>query len=59
VQLEQPLATGSTTERSEFESWYVQKLSLIHVVQAGSGAHPASFPMGTGGSYTGDKAAGT
>jgi hypothetical protein len=26
---------------------------------SGSGAHPASYPMGTGGSFPGDKAAGT
>jgi hypothetical protein len=29
-----------------------------HRVQNGSGAHPASYPMGTRGSFTGDKAAG-
>jgi hypothetical protein len=29
-----------------------------HHVQTGSGAHPASYPMGTGGSFPGDKAAG-
>jgi hypothetical protein len=28
-----------------------------HVVRTGSGAHPASYPMGTGGSFPGDKAA--
>jgi hypothetical protein len=28
------------------------------LVQTGSGAHPASYPMGTGGSFSGDKAAG-
>jgi len=27
-------------------------------VQNGSGAHPASYPMGTGGSFLGGKAAG-
>jgi hypothetical protein len=32
--------------------------SLHHRVQNGSGAHPASYPMGTGGSFLGDKAAG-
>jgi hypothetical protein len=32
--------------------------SLHHRVQTCSGAHPASYPMGTGGSYTGDKVAG-
>jgi hypothetical protein len=29
-----------------------------HRVQNGSGAHPASYPMGTGGSFPGGKAAG-
>jgi hypothetical protein len=32
--------------------------SLHHRVQNGSGAHPASYPMGTRGSFTGGKAAG-
>jgi hypothetical protein len=32
--------------------------SLHHSVQNGSGAHPASYPMGTRGSFPGGKAAG-
>jgi hypothetical protein len=32
--------------------------SLHHCVHTGSGAHPASYPMGTGGSFPGGKAAG-
>jgi hypothetical protein len=32
--------------------------SLHHRVQNGSGAHPASYIMGTRGSFPGDKAAG-
>jgi hypothetical protein len=32
--------------------------SLLHRVQAGSEAHPASYPVGTGDSFPGDKAAG-
>jgi hypothetical protein len=28
------------------------------VVQTGSGVHPTSYPMGTGGSFPGSKAAG-
>jgi hypothetical protein len=32
--------------------------SLQHHVQNGSGAHPASYPMGTRGSFPGGKAAG-
>jgi hypothetical protein len=33
--------------------------SLHHRVQTGSGAHPASYPMGTKGSFSGGEAAGT
>jgi hypothetical protein len=58
AQLVWRLATGWTTEGSEFESRQSQELSLLHVVQTGSGAHPASYPMGTGGSFSGGKAAG-
>jgi hypothetical protein len=32
--------------------------SLHHRVQNGSGAHPASYPMDTSGSFPGGKAAG-
>jgi hypothetical protein len=32
--------------------------SLHHRVQNGAGAHPASYPMGTMGSFPGSKAAG-
>jgi hypothetical protein len=32
--------------------------SLHHRVQNGSGVHPASYPMGIRGSFSGDKAAG-
>jgi hypothetical protein len=32
--------------------------SLYHRVQNGSGAHPASYPTGTAGSFPGSKAAG-
>jgi ankyrin repeat protein len=34
------------------------ELPLYHRVQNGSGAHPASYTVGTGGSFTGDKATG-
>jgi hypothetical protein len=30
-----------------------QELSLLHVVQTGSGVHPTSYPMGTGGKAAG------
>jgi hypothetical protein len=38
----QLLATGWTTEGSEFECRQDQEFSLLHVVHTGSGAHPAS-----------------
>jgi hypothetical protein len=34
------------------------KFSLLHIVQTDSGSHPASYPMGTGGSFPGGKEAG-
>jgi hypothetical protein len=41
--------------------WFLvgtRTFSLHHCVQNGSGAHPASYPMGTKGSFPGSKAAG-
>jgi hypothetical protein len=35
-----------------------QQFSLLHVVQTGSEAHPASYPTGTGGSFPASKADG-
>jgi hypothetical protein len=40
-----------------FWSIYIYIYSLHHRVQNGSGTHPASYPMGTWGSFPGDKAA--
>jgi hypothetical protein len=51
-------AMGWTAERSEFESLLGQELSILHVVQVGSGAHPAAFTMGTRRSFSEYKAAG-
>jgi hypothetical protein len=51
------IATGYGLEaRVRFPA--VQDFSLLHSVQIGSGAHPASHPMSTGGSFAGGKAAG-
>jgi hypothetical protein len=36
----------------------VENFSLHHHVQNDSGAHPASYPMGTSGSFPGGKAVG-
>jgi hypothetical protein len=33
-------------------------VNIFCVVQIGCGAHPASYPMGTGSSFPGSKAAG-
>jgi hypothetical protein len=57
------MATGWTTEDSEFESRYIQEFLLFHIVQTGSGIHTASSPMGTnegggGDSFLWGKAAG-
>jgi hypothetical protein len=51
----QRLATRWTTEVSEFESRYGEEFPLLHVVQTGSGVHPISYPIGTGGSFPGVK----
>jgi hypothetical protein len=44
--------------RLGFDSRQGQKFALRHIVQIGSGAHPASYPMGTGGFFPGGKAIG-
>jgi hypothetical protein len=43
---------------SKFESWWGYEFSPLYVVQTGSGVHLASYAMGTGGSFPGDKEAG-
>jgi hypothetical protein len=35
-----------------------REFSLVHPVQIGSSAHPASYPVGIGGSFPGSNAAG-
>jgi hypothetical protein len=52
------LVTSWTTEGSEFDTRYGAKSSLLHVVQTCSGVQSASYPMCTGGSFPGGKAAG-
>jgi hypothetical protein len=52
------LATGWTAERSEFESRQGARISPLHVVHTGSGAHPASYPVDMEGPFPGRKAAG-
>jgi hypothetical protein len=48
--------SGWATEGSE--SRYSKNFSLLHVVQTGSGTHPASYPMSTGASFSGGRTAG-
>jgi hypothetical protein len=52
-----PTGYGLDERGSEFESRYGQEFSLLHVVQTGYGVHPASYPMGTRGSFSGGKTA--
>jgi hypothetical protein len=42
---------GFTTEGSKLEPRSGKDFSFLHVIQTGSGAHSASYPMGTGGSF--------
>jgi hypothetical protein len=44
---------GWTPEGPEFESREWQEFSPLHVVQTSSGAHPASYKMGTWGCFDG------
>jgi hypothetical protein len=41
------IAAGYGLDNPQFESKWGQEFSLLHVVQTGSGAHPASHPMST------------
>jgi len=43
---------------SEFDSRQNRDFSLRHSVQTGSGAHPTSYPMGTGFNFHGGKEVG-
>jgi hypothetical protein len=53
------VTAGWTTEGSEFESRWIQECSLLHSVQTGSGAHPASLIQWVPGNlFLGGKAAG-
>jgi hypothetical protein len=41
----------ATREGREFEFRWGQKFSLLLIVQTGSGFHPTSYKMNTGGSF--------
>jgi hypothetical protein len=49
---------GIRTGRPGFGSQQKLDFSLLHRLQAGSEAHPASYPRGTGDSFSGSKEAG-
>jgi hypothetical protein len=50
---------GLDDQGVKFESRWGKEFPLLHAVQTGSENRPASYPMGTGGSFPGGKAAGT
>jgi hypothetical protein len=52
------LATGWTNKGSVYKSRWRKELPLLYVVQTDSGARPASYPMGSGGFFLWEKAAG-
>jgi hypothetical protein len=58
---EKPLCPHLSFGRIPFRIWVIfpagsRDFSLLHSVQTGSGSHPASYPMGTGGCLPGGKA---
>jgi hypothetical protein len=55
VQSAYRLATGLKKEGLKFESQLGQEFSLLHVVQTGSGAYPASYPINIGSLLSGLK----
>jgi hypothetical protein len=48
---------GLRAGRLGFDSRQGEDFSFLHRAQAGSGAHPASYTMGTAGSFPGGKTA--
>jgi hypothetical protein len=46
---------NNSHEGSDFYTRQGPNIFPLHVVQIGSGTHPASYPMGTGVSFTGVK----
>jgi hypothetical protein len=53
------MATGYELDGPEFDSAHGQDFSLLHSVQTGSGAHPASCSEGTEDNFLWGKAVGT
>jgi hypothetical protein len=50
---------GLWAGRPGFDIRQTKDFSLLHNFQIGSGAHPASYPMGNGGDFAAGIAAGT
>jgi hypothetical protein len=50
------VATGYGLDERRVGIQVPAEISFLHVVQADSGAHPASYPMGTGGLSQGHEA---
>jgi hypothetical protein len=56
-------SSGSTVTRlgvgrPGLDSRNEKEFSVLHHIQTGPGAHPTSYPMGTGGFFARDKAVG-
>jgi hypothetical protein len=49
---------GWTTQESWFDSRYGKDISLLHKIQSGSGAHPESYAVSSGGTLQDDNATG-
>jgi hypothetical protein len=47
------ICDGLRTGRPGFDSWQEKEFALLHSVRTGSGAHRASYRMGTGGKAAG------
>jgi hypothetical protein len=57
-QSSKPNFDGLRDARSGFDSLQGKRFSLLHSAQTDSWAHPASNPVGAGGSFPGSKTAG-
>jgi hypothetical protein len=50
-----PLKKKSKIKLQVYRKIISTLVSILHVVQTGSGVHPTSYPIGTGGSFSGIK----
>jgi hypothetical protein len=56
--LDNQFVVTSTSQAAIINKWLIYSFSLLHIIQTGSGAHPASYSVGTGVSFPGGKVAG-